>query len=55
MKVVIETIRVEAYRSGPRKGEFKPFDLPEGAQIIDSRTYEIGGRSTMVVKIARPA
>lgn len=34
MRLRIEHILVRRYKTGPMKGQLKPFELPEGAAIV---------------------
>jgi hypothetical protein len=56
MKMKIEKICVTPYKSGSRAGEWRPFDLPDGAIVLN--TYVFYGKTapvSMTITVAVPA
>lgn len=55
MKMRIERVRVETFKSGPRAGEWRTFELPEGATVLDTHEIWIGDDKMMTITYAVPA
>lgn len=56
MKMRVEKITVDAYKSGDREGDFKTFDLPDDAIVL--HTHVVWGRAfpkALIITVAVPA
>jgi hypothetical protein len=53
-KYRVEKIRVEQYKSGEHEGEYRQFELPEGAIVLGSHVVMIADQLVLTITVAVP-